>query len=132
MTSLQRIIEVTPAPPNLISHAATMEDPLLKRSSMRVVALPAVLALLAGCSVVPPQAWTYDPSHPPKAVLATEEAVALTSRVADLQLQRTQIRDRIAAEPDAWARQSEYRALHRVGMQLSPLERELGSAAQAR
>jgi hypothetical protein len=100
--------------------------------SMRVAVLPAVLALLAGCSVVPPEAWTYDAAHPPKATMATEEVVAITSRVAELQLRRTQIRDRIAAEPDVWARQSEYRELHRVGMELSPLERQLGNLAQAR
>jgi transposase len=99
---------------------------------MRIAVLPIALVLLAGCSVVPPDAWTYDPAHPPKETLSTEQVVALTSRVADLQLQRTQIRDRIAAETDVWARQSDYRALHRVGMQLSPLERQLGNLAQAR
>jgi hypothetical protein len=99
---------------------------------MRVALLSAVLALLAGCSVVPHDAWTYDPAHPPKATLPMEDVVALTSRVAELQLQRTQVRDRIAAETDVWARQSEYRELHRIGMALSPLERELGNLAQAR
>jgi hypothetical protein len=99
---------------------------------MRVALLPAVLAMLAGCSVVPQTAWTYDPAHPPKATLPMEDVVALTSRVAELQLRRTQVRDRIAAEPDVWARQSEYRELHRIGMELSPLERELGNLAQAR
>jgi outer membrane murein-binding lipoprotein Lpp len=99
---------------------------------MRVAAVSAMLALLAGCSVVPGEAWTYDPAHPSKATLSTQEVIALTTRVADLQLQRTQIRDRIAAEPDVWARQADYRALHRVGMELSPLERQLGNLAQAR
>jgi hypothetical protein len=99
---------------------------------MRLAVLPALLALLAGCSVVPSDAWTYDPAHPPKAALPMEEVVALTARVADLQIQRMQVRDRIAAEPDVWARQSEYRELHRIGMELSPLERQLGNLAQAR
>jgi len=99
---------------------------------MRVVLLSAALVLLAGCSVVPRGAWTYDPAHPPKATLPMEDVVALTTRVAELQLQRTQVRDRIAAEPDVWARQSEYRELHRIGMELSPLEREMGTVAQAR
>jgi hypothetical protein len=99
---------------------------------MRVAALPILLALLTGCSVVPQDAWTYDPAHPPKAGLPMDEVVALTARVAELQLQRTQVRDRIASEPDVWARQSDYRELHRLGMQLSPLERELGRVAQAR
>jgi hypothetical protein len=99
---------------------------------MRFAVLPMMLVFLAGCSVVPTDAWTYDPAHPPKVTLSTEELVALTSRVADLQLQRTQIRDHIAAETDVWARQSDYRALHRVGLQLSPLERQLGNVAQGR
>lgn len=99
---------------------------------MRVALLPAALALLAGCSVVPRDAWTYDPAHPPKATLPMEDVVALTTRAVELQLQRTQVRDRIAAEPDVWARQSEYRELHRIGMELSPLERQLGNVAQAR
>jgi len=99
---------------------------------MRVTLLSAALAVLAGCSVVPRDAWTYDPAHPPKATLPMEDVVAITSRVAELQLQRTQVRDRIAAEPDVWARQSEYHQLHRIGMELSPLERELGNLAQAR
>jgi hypothetical protein len=99
---------------------------------MRIAVLPAVLALLAGCSVVPNDAWTYNPAHPPKATLPIEDVVALTSRVADLQVRRTQVRDRIAAEPDIWARQSDYRELHRIGMQLSPLERQLGNLASSR
>jgi hypothetical protein len=100
---------------------------------MRCVIPCALLALLAGCSVVPREAWTFDPTQPrPKASIPVEEAVALTDRTAQLQLQRNDIRARIAAEPDVWARQRLYRQLHAVGMELSPLERQLATVASAR
>jgi hypothetical protein len=97
---------------------------------MRIAVPCAVLALLAGCTVVPPDAWTFDPTHPAaKAPLPTEQAVALTERVASLQLQRNDIRARIAIEPDALKRQDLYASLHRVGLELSPLERRLSNVA---
>jgi hypothetical protein len=100
---------------------------------MRIHLSVAASALVAGCSVVPPAAWTFDPTRPaPKETLPTEVAVALTDRAAQLQLQRNEIRARIAAETDIWARQRLYGELHSVGMQLSPLERRLASAAAAR
>lgn len=97
------------------------------------VCLP-VLALLTSCAaVVPPQAWTFDPTQPqPRLALATAEVVALTDRVAQLQLQRNEIRARIAMEPDVWKRQGYYLQLHSVGMELSPLERRLATVASAR
>ena len=97
-------------------------------------AIPCVfLALLGGCSVVPREAWTFDPTHPaPKVVLPVQEATALTDRLAQLQLQRNEIRARIASEPDARVRLSLYGQLHSVGMELSPLERRLSTYASAR
>ena len=92
-----------------------------------------ILALLAACSVVPPQAWTFDPTlPPPKATLTTAELAALTDQVAQLQIERNEIRARIATEPHAWKRQDYYAQLHRVGMELSPLERRLASAVLSR
>ena len=101
---------------------------------MRITACLPVLALLTACAtVVPPQAWTFDPAQPqPKVVLPTAEVVALTDRVAQLQVQRHEIRARIASEPDAWNRQALYAQLHSVGVELSPLERRLASVASAR
>ena len=97
------------------------------------ICLP-VLALLASCAtVVPPQAWTFDPTRPqPKLVLPTPEVVALTERVAQLQLRRNEIRARIASEPDVWKRQDHYLHLHSVGMELSALQRRLATVASAR
>ena len=88
------------------------------------------LAGLAGCSVVPSQAWNFDPTRPqPKAMLAAAEAAALTDQVAQLQMQRNQIRADIAVEPDIWKRQAHYTRLHQAGVELSPLERRLAAAA---
>lgn len=100
------------------------------------------VALLSACSVVPPpawivvppQAWTFDPTQPqpPKMVLPAAEVAALTDRVAQLQLQRNEIRMRVAEERDALKRQVLYEQLHRIGMQLSPLQRTLTEVAAAR
>jgi hypothetical protein len=65
-------------------------------------------------------------------LLSPQDVAALTDRSAQLQLQRNEIRDRIASERDAWARQRLYEELHQVGMQLSPLERRLATVAAAR
>ncbi|MDP3762229.1 MAG: hypothetical protein Q8R01_17120 [Ramlibacter sp.] len=100
---------------------------------MRIPALSSLLMLLAGCSVVPPAAWTFNPTSPaPREALAMADVVALTDRAAQLQLQRHEIRARIAAEPDIWARQRLYAQLHAVGMALSPIERRLATVAAAR
>lgn len=100
---------------------------------MRIALFFAASALLAGCAVVPPNAWTFDPSQPrQREFLSREEVAALTDRSAQLQLRRNEIRDRIANERDVWARQGLYAELHEVGMQLSPLERRLSTVAAAR
>jgi len=100
---------------------------------MRIAVCLPVLALLTACSVVPPQAWNFDPTQPrPKASLSPPEVAALTDRLAQLQLQRNEIRARIATEPDVWKRQEHYAQLHSVGSELSPLERRLAAVAAAR
>jgi uncharacterized lipoprotein YajG len=100
---------------------------------MRKVFPCAALALLAGCSVVPPAAWTFDPARPaPKAALSVQELAVLTDRVAQLQLERNGIRTRIAGESNVWERQRLYAQLHSVGMKLSPLERRLAGVAAGR
>lgn len=97
---------------------------------MRIALACTVLAWLAGCSVVPPQAWTFDPARPSqKAALPAQELAALTQRGAQLQLERTEIRARIAGQPDILERQRLYEQLHEVGVELSPLERRLAAAA---
>jgi hypothetical protein len=100
---------------------------------MRIFACLLTVVLLSACSVIPPAAWTFNPTQPqPKPTLAIADAVALTDRTAQLQLERNDIRARISNEPDARGRLGLYQSLHRVGMQLSPLERHLGSVAAAR
>lgn len=100
---------------------------------MRIAISCVLLALLGGCSVVPNAAWTFDPTHPqPKPALAVQEAAGLTDRLAQLQLQRNDIRSRIASEPDARVRLGLYEQLHSVGRDLSRLERRLATYASAR
>ena len=100
---------------------------------MRNAIFLSVLALCSACSVVPPQAWTFDPRDPPpKITLPAAEVAAMTDRLAELQLERNQIRARIAGERDVWQRQEQYRQLHKVGMELSPLERQIAGIASAR
>ena len=99
---------------------------------MRIALVLCCVALvpLGGCAVVPSDAWTFDPTQPaPKAALPAQQVVPLTERVAQLQLERNSVRARIAQERDIWARQGMYRELHGIGMELSPLERELGAVA---
>ncbi len=100
---------------------------------MRTAIFLPVLALCSACSVVPPQAWTFDPTQPqPGISLAPQDVAVLTDRVAALQLERNQIRARIAGERDVWQRQQQYAQLHQIGMELSPLERRLAQIASAR
>jgi hypothetical protein len=98
------------------------------------IAIPCVLlALLGGCAVVPHAAWTFDPTRPQaKPTLAVADAAGLTDRLAQLQLERNDIRERIASEPNAAARLRLYEDLHRVGKQLSPIERRLAAFASSR
>ena len=98
------------------------------------IAIPCVLlAVLGGCAVVPHAAWTFDPTRPqPKPALAAADAVGLTDRLAQLQLERNELRSRIASEPNAATRMRLYEDLHAVGRQLSPLERRLATFASSR
>jgi hypothetical protein len=100
---------------------------------MRILICFQAFALLTACTVVPTPAWTFDPTQPQsKPALAMAEVVALTERTAQLQLERNDIRARISNEPDARSRVALYDTLHRVGMELSPLERQLGGVAAGR
>lgn len=101
--------------------------------AMRLILSLSVLAALAGCAVVPPQVWTFDPLQPQaKRTLPVQEAVALTDRVAQLQIQRNEVSARIAATPDIGQRLALYSELHGIGSRLSPLERELATVASSR
>lgn len=100
---------------------------------MRTAAISRLLGLLAGCPVVPPAAWNFDPTRPAAAQsIPPEEFAALSQRVAALRAERVQIRDPIAAERDVAQRQREEAQLHRVGMALSPAERQLAAVSPAR
>jgi hypothetical protein len=99
---------------------------------MRLILITAIFSL-GGCSVVPPQAWTFDPTHPQSRPVADpQQAASLTNRIAQLQLELNDIRGRIASEPDPWRRQDLYGRLHAVGGKLSPLQRELDLYASSR
>ena len=93
--------------------------------------LPIAAALtLAGCSTVSTvrDAWHWDPTatlQMPRSGSPPAQFSALNERVATLQIERNEIRTRISAEPNIWTRQRLYADLHRVGRQVSPLEREL-------
>jgi hypothetical protein len=93
----------------------------------------ALVALLSGCAVVPPSAWNFDAMQArARTPLPAEQFAALSQHVAHLRAERDGIRARVAGERNVWRRQREYEQLHRVGMQLSPLERELADATPAR
>jgi hypothetical protein len=96
---------------------------------VRTAILLPLLALCSACTVVPPQAWTFDPTQPQRTPLAPQELAVVNDRVTQLRSERGQIRDRIAAERDVGQRQQHYVQLHRVGMELSPLERRLAASA---
>jgi hypothetical protein len=99
---------------------------------MRLPLLLATATLLGGCSTVAGvrDAWNWDPTAAQAAVpvMAPEQAVELTNRLAELQIHRIDVRTRISAEPDIWARQGLYEELHEIGRELSPLERQLLAA----
>jgi hypothetical protein len=91
--------------------------------------------VLGGCAVevVPPQAWTFDPTHPQaKPAMPADEAASLSQRIAQLQMERMALLTRVAQENDAWQRQALYAQLHSLGLQLSPLERRVNAYAAAR
>jgi len=100
---------------------------------MRLTLSLATAAVLAGCSVVPQSAWTFDPTHPQPRPVADAAAVApLTNEVAGLQKELNDVRAKVAEQPDATHRLPLYSPEHRVGMRLSRAQRELAEYAQAR
>lgn len=95
---------------------------------MRTVLALILTAGIGGCAVVPPAAWDFDPARPaPAAALAPQQVAPMAQRVAQLQIERNAIRSRIAGERDVHQRLALYEQLHRVGMELSPLERQLAA-----
>jgi hypothetical protein len=101
---------------------------------MRLPLSLAALVLLAGCSSIGSvrDAWNWDPTalpEGPRAALPAQQLADLTDRVSRLQQRRAEVRSRISAESNVRARQPLYQELHVVGLQLSPLERQLADAA---
>ncbi len=91
------------------------------------------LTLASACTVIEPPAVSFNPTVPqPKSTVSVQEAAALSERIARLQAQRNQVRAQTASEPDLWKRQSHYEELHRIGMELSPLERRMQSITATR
>lgn len=104
---------------------------------MRPILFLAAVILLAGCSTVSAvrDAWRWDPTRMQErvrgVVVSPEELATRANHVADLQSQRNDIRVRIGAEADVRRRLGLYEELHRVGMQLSLLERQRNAAGPA-
>lgn len=95
---------------------------------MRTVLALILAAGIGGCAVVPPAAWDFDPARPaPRAEVAPQQLAPMTQRLAQLQIDRNAIRSRIASERNVRQRLALYEQLHRVGMELSPLERQLAA-----
>lgn len=92
---------------------------------MRTALVLILAAGIGGCAVVPPAAWDFDPAKPAsRAALPPQQLAPMTQRLAQLQIERNAIRTRIAGERDVRQRLALYEQLHRVGMELSPLERQ--------
>jgi hypothetical protein len=99
----------------------------------RLILSAVTLFVLAGCSVVPPQAYTYDPTHPqPKPVADAAQVAPLTNRVAQLQDELNGVRTQIAEQSDTRKRLPLYEQENSIHRQLGPLQRELAQYASAR
>ncbi len=99
----------------------------------RTFASAVVLAALAGCAVVPPQAYSFDPTHPqPRPVAGAAVLVPLTNQIAQLQLQLDEVRAKIAQQPDTYARLGLYGEENSIHRRLDPLQHELAQYASAR
>src|SRR4051812_34753985 len=100
---------------------------------MRSLLLSAAVLVLAGCAVVPPQAYTYDPTHPqPRPVADAVQVAPLTNRVAQLQDELNGVRAQIPQQTDTRKRLPLYAQENRIHRQLGPLQRELAEYASAR
>lgn len=102
---------------------------------MRMLVITLSLAALGGCSSMRsvPEAWSWNATDPQaRTAVPAEEIAGLNARAAQLQQERNEIRTRISAEPDIWARQRLYKELHGVGVRLSRVERRLSGAIAAR
>jgi hypothetical protein len=95
---------------------------------------PIIILTLAtgGCAVVPPAAYSFDPTRPQPRPVADAARVPLTDRIAQLQLELNDVRSRIAAQDDAFKRLPLYEQEHRIHRRLTPLQRELAQYASAR
>jgi len=103
------------------------------RGMLRFILLPACLVGLSACTVVPPQAYSFDPTHPQPKPVADATAIApLTNRVAGLQLELDKVRDQIANQPDTWKRLALYVQENEIHAKLGPAQRELAQYASAR
>lgn len=103
---------------------------------MRPILFLAAVILLAGCSTVSAvrDAWRWDPTRTQervRIVVSPDELATRANDVADLQSHRNDIRARIGAEADVRRRLALYEELHRVGRQLSLLERQRNAAGPA-
>jgi outer membrane murein-binding lipoprotein Lpp len=106
---------------------------IIMRAPLACLAVIAAALSAAGCSTVPPTAWNFDPTQPqPKPAMASDEAVAINNRIAQLQIAKNDVRAQISAHPDAAARLALYARLHDIGSELAPLERRVQMYTAAR
>ena len=102
---------------------------------IRITALlpVAAAAALAGCSVAPPQAYRFDPTHPQTAPVADAAKLSpVRDRIAQLQIELDAVRAKIATQDDAFKRLPLYAQEHSIHRRLAPLQRELAQYASAR
>ena len=83
--------------------------------------------------MVPPQAYSFDPTHPQPRAAADPAAIApLTNRIAELQIELDKVRMQIAQQPDTWKRLALYEQENGIHRRLDPLQHELSQYASAR
>ncbi|HEY8050256.1 MAG TPA: hypothetical protein VIE63_13855 [Ramlibacter sp.] len=100
---------------------------------MRTLLLATAVFVLAGCTVVPPQAFSFDPTHPQPRPAADPVAIApLTNRIAELQIELDKVRAQIAQQPDTWKRLALYDQENDIHRRLDPLQHQLSQYASVR
>jgi hypothetical protein len=102
---------------------------------MRTLVSALAAAALAGCAtvVVPPQAYSFDPTHPKARPVADAARITpLTNRIAQLQVELGDVRAQIAQQADSFQRLALYERENRIHRELDPLQHELGQYASAR
>lgn len=95
--------------------------------------LAGAASLLAGCAVVPAEAWSFDPTLQHQRPAPDDAQLAsLKQRIAQEQARLDAVRAKIAVQPDAGHRLPLYTEEHAVHERMDPLDRELARYAFVR